>query len=80
MNFNLALIGELLRMPSKQPDYRNKRDHGRFLTNLTLSAAEVKAALQRTWKARSHLVNPPLEQVSVLAKDKYETREWNFKF
>jgi lipoate---protein ligase len=80
LNFDLALISELLRMPSKQPDYRNSRRHDEFLTNLNLSTAEVKTALQKNWEAGSPLENLPLEQVSVLAKEKYETREWNFKF
>ena len=30
LNFDLALIGELLPMPSKQPDYREDRSHDRF--------------------------------------------------
>ena len=80
LNFDLALISELLRMPSKQPDYRNSRRHDEFLTNLNLSTAEVKAALQKNWEAISLLKNPPLEKISALAREKYATREWNFKF
>jgi len=80
LNFNLALAGELLRMPSKQPDYRKERSHDEFLTNLNLPADEVKAALQKIWKANLPLENPPLENISKLAGRKYSTREWNFKF
>jgi lipoate-protein ligase A len=49
LNFDLALIGELLPMPSRQPDYRVSRPHGKFLTNLNLPADAVKAALKKTW-------------------------------
>ena len=38
LNFDLALIGDLLRMPSKEPDYRESRKHADFLTNINVSA------------------------------------------
>ena len=68
LNFDLALIGELLRMPSKQPDYREGRNHADFLTNLNISAEKVKAALQKAWDAASRLTNPPLERITALAR------------
>lgn len=80
LNFNLALAAEFLQMPSKQPDYRGNRSHAEFLMNLNLSADEVKSALQQFWKADSLLENPPLEKISQLAREKYSTREWNYKF
>lgn len=51
LNFNLALISELLPLPSRQPDYRQSRRHADFLTNLNLPAETVKAALRRAWAA-----------------------------
>ena len=80
LNFDLALIGDLLRMPSKQPDYRESRLHADFLTNINVSAEMVKAALQKAWEAGSPLTNPPLEKIATLAREKYSTNEWNFKF
>jgi lipoate-protein ligase A len=80
LNFDLALVSELLPMPSKQPDYREHRPHVEFLTNLNAPANEVKAALRRSWKAEEPLKNSPLEKIIALARDKYATREWNFKF
>ena len=80
LNFDLELVSELLRMPSQQPDYRNHRSHGEFLTNLNMPAADVKTAIQRAWEAESPLKNPPSEQIAVLAQEKYATREWNLKF
>ena len=80
LNFDLSLISELLSMPSKQPDYREHRAHTEFLTNLNLPAEKVKAALRQAWKAEEPLKNPPLERITALARDKYATREWNFKF
>jgi lipoate-protein ligase A len=80
LNCDLALIGELLRMPSLQPDYRASRSHQDFVTNLNLPAEKVKAALAAAWNANEELSHPPLEEFSKLAREKYAAREWNFKF
>ena len=80
LNCNLALISELLLMPSLQPDYRASRPHNEFVTNLNLPAEKVKAALAKEWNANEALKNPPLEKISKLAREKYSTSEWNFKF
>ena len=80
LDFDLALIGELLPLPSKQPAYREQRSHANFLTNLEVSADAVKAALRKAWHAEERLENPPLEAIQALAWGKYATREWNFKF
>ncbi len=80
LDCDLNLIGELLLMPLLQPDYRARRPHEEFVTNLNLPAAAVKAALAKEWNATEELKNPPLEEISKLAKEKYSAREWNFKF
>ena len=79
LNFNIPLINELLRMPSKQPDYRHQRSHSDFLTNLNLTPSEVKAAMHAVWKATSMLEEPPNLQISKLSHEKYDTKEWNYK-
>jgi len=80
LNFDLHLVGECLQTPSKQPDYRSDRSHDNFLTTLNMPADKVKAAMQKVWKAALPLQNPPLKQISKLAREKYSTREWNSKF
>jgi lipoate-protein ligase A len=80
LNFDLPLISELLLMPSKQPDYREHRAHAEFLTNLNVSANAVKAAMRQVWKAQTPLENPPLELITALAREKYATQDWNYKF
>ena len=80
LNFDLALIGEFLRMPSKQPDYRQSRNHDEFLTNLNLSADKVKAALKKSWNAIKELKHFPKSEIQKLAAQKYSTDEWNLKF
>ena len=80
LDCDLALVGELLLMPSLQPDYRASRPHGEFVTNLNLPAEKVRAALAEAWDAKEEFANPPLAEIKKLAAEKYSTREWNFKF
>jgi lipoate-protein ligase A len=80
LDCDLGLVGELLHMPSLQPDYRASRSHLDFVTNVNLPAEKVKAALVKEWNATEELKSPPLEEISKLAREKYATRGWNFKF
>ncbi|MGD0252533.1 MAG: lipoate--protein ligase family protein [Verrucomicrobiota bacterium] len=80
LNFDLALVSEVLRMPSKQPDYRKNRGHAQFLANLNVPAEKVKAVLQKAWNADLPEESPPLKKIVALARDKYATPKWNQKF
>jgi lipoate-protein ligase A len=79
LDFNLALVGEFLKMPSQQPDYRQDRSHDEFVTNLNLSADKVKAALKKSWNAMEELTDFPKWEIQKLATQKYSTDEWNLK-
>ena len=79
LNFDLALVGEFLRMPSLEPDYRASRSHDDFLVNLNLPANQVKIALQTAWGATDKLQNFPEEETRQLATQKYSTDAWNLK-
>lgn len=78
LSFNLQLVSELLRSPSKEPDYRAGRAHGKFITNLHVDAAAIKSALQTAWGADEKLAAIP--DVTQLVQEKYSTDEWNLKF
>jgi lipoate-protein ligase A len=79
LNLDLALVAIFLRMPSKQPDYRQGRGHGEFLTNLDLPSKKVKAALRKAWNANQELKDFPKLEIQKLAAQKYSTDGWNFK-
>jgi lipoate-protein ligase A len=79
LNFDLALVGEFLRMPSFQPDYRAHRSHDDFLVNLNLTAGQVKTALQKIWNATEESKAIPKREIQKLAAQKYSTDEWNLK-
>jgi lipoate-protein ligase A len=80
LNCDLSRISELLLMPTMQPDYRARRPHEMFVTNLNLPAEKVMAALAKEWNAIQEFKNPPLDAISKLAREKYSTRKWNYKF
>ena len=77
LNFDLNLMGKFLRMPSKEPDYREGRPHSSFLMNLPLSADNVKNALRQAWSAETALeVLPDYQR---LITEKYSRDDWNLK-
>lgn len=80
LNFNIPLIEKYLRMPSKEPGYRRRRSHKDFLMNLNLPAVEVKQVLCDAWGAVQPLEMISRDAIELLARDKYVTKEWNFKF
>jgi lipoate-protein ligase A len=79
LNFDIPLIERYLRMPSKEPDYRQSRSHENFLTNLGLDADTVKQSLREVWGASEALEVVPHDAIALLARDKYVTKGWNFK-
>jgi lipoate---protein ligase len=80
LGFDLALVEQFLKMPSKQPDYRQTRSHKDFLTNLNASAIEVKNTLKKIWSANEALRDFPKLEIKKLADEKYSRDEWNLKF
>lgn len=77
LDFNLDLIQEILPMPSREPEYRQKRPHYQFLANLRVSADTIKTALRETWLA-GEATTPP--EIATALLEKYDNEEWNFKF
>jgi lipoate---protein ligase len=77
---DLSLIGRMLRMPSKQPDYRQDRAHGDFLMNVNLTPKILKEVLRKAWGALEGLGEWPEAETAKLAREKYSTAEWNMKF
>jgi lipoate-protein ligase A len=65
-------------MPSRQPDYRQNRPHGQFLTNLDVPAALVKGALREAWGAAESSESLPVIPPGL--EEKYAGDEWNRKF
>ncbi len=80
LNLDLALVEQVLQMPSKQPQYRRSRGHKDFLTNLNLPADDIKESMKRAWNASDALEELPKKCVEHLVQEKYATNPWNLKF
>jgi lipoate-protein ligase A len=78
LDFDLGLMESFLAIPSRQPEYRARRSHDVFLTNLRVAAAAVKRALAETWAADAPLAVAP--DCQKLIAEKYSRNEWNLKF
>jgi lipoate---protein ligase len=76
-HFPLDRIGEFLKMPSRQPAYRQGRDHDQFVTNLPLTADAIREALRRAFSADAPLGAWPQERTSALVAEKYARPSWN---
>jgi lipoate---protein ligase len=78
-DFDLSLIGELLPMPPRQPDYRQSRPHREFVANLPASREAIREALIAGWQADAAMTDVPREQLRELVERRYAKDEWNFQ-
>ncbi len=78
-DFPLDRIGELLRMPPRQPAYREGRPHSDFLTNLGIGNAELKTAIRRAWASDDPIapgIAIPEGLVGELCLEKFSNPTW----
>jgi lipoate-protein ligase A len=80
LNFDLSMIARFLRMPDKQPAYRQHRPHSEFTTNLNLKSAQVRACIRESWKAVEEFSEVPFARMEALVKERYGRDEWSKKF
>ncbi len=80
LDVDIALMEQVLQMPSRQPAYRLNRSHTDFVINLKLPVPRLKHALQQAWNATEPLHKRPTEQIQNLTRERYGRHEWNFKF
>jgi lipoate-protein ligase A len=80
LNFDLSVMEACLRMPSKQPPYRQSRSHESFLKNLPINPDEVRTSLKKDWQANDELRNFPHEQIEALLRRRYSRAEWNNRY
>jgi len=76
-NFDLTLVGELLRMPPRQPVYRAGRPHGQFVANLPVGANSLRIGLAAAFEADQPLEDWPREQTARLVASRYGRDDWN---
>jgi lipoate-protein ligase A len=74
--FPLDLISRHLREPSRQPDYRARRPHADFVTNLGVERAWLIERLRAVWRADEPAESWPQVMTQELATTKYSSDEW----
>jgi lipoate-protein ligase A len=74
--FDVALLGRYLRMPARQPAYRQQREHGDFVTNLPLGKDELVERLRSGFGADHAVTDWPADLVRELVQTKYGLTEW----
>jgi lipoate-protein ligase A len=75
-DFDLGCVSRYLRLPMRQPDYRQRRPHEGFLVNLPCPVSELKNRLRDAWQAEADLPACPEELVKQLIEEKYSRPEW----
>ncbi len=76
-HFDLALVGRLLRLPPRQPEYRAGRSHQQFIANLGVPDPDLKRALIDGLAADEPLENWPRERTNRLVAERYSLADWN---
>ena len=80
LSFDITLIETFLRMPSKQPVYRNERSHQDFLCNLRMTPQDVRRALKQAWDAKDRFAEIPFDRIQELLRERYSRDEWTLKY
>lgn len=80
LNFDLSQIEKFLKLPPKQPDYRQNRPHLDFVKNLNIASDKIQKALVKTWQASGGHNFTFSEKMKNLIEGSYSKKEWNFKF
>ena len=81
LHFDIRLTEKVLRLPPRQPAYRNNRSHRQFMVNLDAELRQVIDALKHVWKADQPLREGDiaLDQIESLVRKRYSQKEWNYK-
>lgn len=78
-DMQLDLIEHLLKIPPRQPDYRQNRSHLNFVANVPCTAAQLHDALLAAWQPTGILADWPHRTTRRLVAEKYDHAEWNLR-
>ena len=79
LHFGIVLTHEVLKLPSRQPAYRNHRSHEQFMMNLGIEGHAVKDALRKSWKAERQMRDAPFDRIRDLVEERYSKKDWNYR-
>ena len=78
-NLSRDAIQGCLKMPPRQPIYRQQRSHGEFLSQLSADPKQLREALLEGWQVTGTTDRWPREKTSELLESKYGSDAWNFR-
>lgn len=83
-DFDIDKVSLYLRYPEREPEYRENRAHGDFLTNIPISAGELREILKQVFcEVRPSIWEPSqkdLAELKDLVQRKFLSDYWNFAF
>ena len=74
--YPLELVGQLLRHPPREPEYRHQRTHSEFLTNLSLGREQIDKAVRNAFSADCNRTTWPQRQTQQLVESRYGKTSW----
>ncbi|MFA6600921.1 MAG: lipoate--protein ligase family protein [Candidatus Omnitrophota bacterium] len=80
LSMDLELISKTLKLPHRQPVYRQNRPHGDFLQNVNLPPELIRQSMRSQWKAQDVMAPVLPGLLDDLIREKYANKNWNFKF
>jgi lipoate-protein ligase A len=78
--FNFGLIEKCLRMPPRQPDYRNARPHGEFVMNMPATRQQLAGAVIAAFPMASAPGDVSMSRVDKLVAERFGNERWNYEF
>jgi lipoate-protein ligase A len=79
-NFDLHLIETCLKLPPRQPEYRDHRSHADFVTNLPIARQALVDAMHRAWPTEGELAELPAARIAGLIAERFGQPGWNLEF
>lgn len=77
LDMDLTLLDRFLLHPPREPEYRQKRRHADFVSNLALPASELASRWASAWGADRPPPPVPMDRIERLVRERYTNRAWN---
>jgi lipoate-protein ligase A len=74
--FDAVSAQRYLKAPPRQPEYRHRRSHADFLTNLPIAAETIEKVMREIWQADEVIAEWPVAMVKKMVEEKYSCSEW----
>jgi lipoate-protein ligase A len=78
--FDLGLLEKCLRMPGRQPEYRNARPHGEFVMNFPATRQQLVVAVITAFPMATAPTDILQARVDRLVAERFGNDSWNYEF